>query len=241
MKKTLTKILLISLLFSAAVPSTMQANLDQAPWTMGEAVVATAFAVTVFTWKLLSKKAKKIKLNFGLLRAIPTNNITQIKQALKKNHHIDSQLTNGRTLLMLASQYGKLEIVNLLLENGAKVDLKREYSDWEEIMYGAINDWDGHNDWTALMHAVYYAQSLKNRGNAIEKKEANDIIELLLAAGANPLARTKDGTTALNLDKNNPIIKKFMQQKISSILNNKEFTPLPLPCDLARLTAKFTY
>ncbi len=183
MKRTLKKILLISLLFSAAVPSAAQANFfSRTTWR--NRIVFSAVVATVFAWKLLSKTVKAIKLDSNLRAAIQSNNIARVKQILEKKPFLGNQFFTGRTPLQLAIICNNSEIVKLLLENGAKVDLQ-----------------ENSNARTPLMNAAAKAQ------NPI-------IINLLLDAGADPLLKTKDGTTALNLGRNNPTIGKFMQKKI---------------------------
>ena len=101
MKTTLKKILLISLLFSATVPSTMQADslnwaalrskgtvswlctnggnfcsfLKENPIVVGVGVVGIA----VFVWKMLKKKA----MTDGFFLAVKNNSIEEVKQALQ--------------------------------------------------------------------------------------------------------------------------------------------------------------
>ena len=253
MKKTLTKILFISLLFSATVPATMQANLD---WATGlfnflrkPPVAAMVVIGTVaIAWKL-SKVRQKLnkdlmimrqrKLNKDLMIAVFDDDSEIIVKSLLANKaDINSKgnIFPGMdhsyfdTPLTLAA-YDNSKMVKLLLDNRADVNIK-----------------DSRGK-TALMIAAKEAQNaeklLEKTENAknIEKltekkKEANDIIELLLKNGADPLIKAKDGTTVLD-QSNNAIIRKFMQKKIFPILNNEEFSPLS--SNLAQLTAELTY
>ncbi len=174
MKTTLKKILLISLLFSATVPSfTVQANsLDKIAVEVG-AVVGTVFVWEVFKEyrkRKLEKEARQRdrqrELNNDFWSAIESNNIEGVKQALANGADVNEQNENGDTALMKASDMGHFEIVKLLLENNALVNKENKI-----------------NDLTALMKAAYQGHL--------------EVVELLLAEGAEVHQQSKFGHTAL--------------------------------------------
>ncbi len=285
MKKILKKILLISLLFSATIPSGAQAGFfnwtalrsgateignKAVNWlaTNGNAAlnlfqknpVAVTLATGVFILQIayLWKKSKKI-INYFLWKgisnqnkflertalylgadideqdhqlgftpltcAVMTNDSKLVKLLLQNNAEIDKQENSrgGFTPLMRAAWHGRLEIAKLLLQNNATVDQQ------------------GKRGLTALMMATRGEKDAENKGDVVQQEKINDIIELLLENGADPLVKAEDGTTVLD-QKNNTVIKKVvqkMQKKIFLILNDKKVTPLTE--DPAQLTAEFTY
>ena len=122
MKKTLKKILFIVLLFSAAVPTTMQASLDWAIlrsraikvanfWvkhkttkTIAGAVIigCVAACLALFYHKKGNKKANKKELNVAFRLAIKNKDIEKIKEALKNGVNVNQQNENGDTALINA-------------------------------------------------------------------------------------------------------------------------------------------
>ncbi|HEB41850.1 MAG TPA: ankyrin repeat domain-containing protein [Candidatus Dependentiae bacterium] len=149
MKTTLKKILLITLLFSAAVPSTMQANLDLAALRSGAIEIVSflrenpivvgvgVVGIAVFVWKMLKEKA----MTDGFFLAVKNNNIEKVKQALANGTNVDVQNKYGDTALIKATDMGHFEIVKLLLENNALVN-KENNDDLTALMKAAIR---GHS------------------------------------------------------------------------------------------------
>ena len=271
MKTTLKKILLISLLFSATVPSsTVQANslnwaalrskgmvswlctnggnfcsfLSKNPIAVLGTVVGTALV-----WKM-----RKIILDDNLWSAINSNNIVEVKQALANGADVNKGEFFGGdcnfTPLMFAAgggclKRGNSKIVELLLATN-KVDINQQ-------------DDDGQ---TALMFA---AECEKISRDLEEKQKFRNIIGQLLAAGADPLLKAKvfwlskndgsfwltrtDGTTVLEQGSNETkeIIKKFMAQKREQTLGplKEAVAALPgsleLPDELATFISECTY
>ena len=77
--------------------------------------------------------------------------------------------------------------------------------------------------------------------NLEKKQEFTNIIEQLLAAGADPLVKAEDGTTVLEQG-NNETIREYMRKQTSGTLK-KAVAALPgsleLPNELADLTSNF--
>ncbi len=210
MKKTLTKILLISLLFSATMPSTVQANLNWITLKNG-AIVATALAVTAFAWKL----SRQRKLNSDFWEAVREENVAKIKQALKSNADVNKQdYLSGRTALM--SIVGSIgikefsanarqgltvvfpEIINTLLSaNG--IDINKQ------------DKW-GH---TALMYATEFGLL--------------EISRKLLEHNADPYIKNNDGKNAFDLILSNNQSsaeheKEQFKKKMLEVIENKKLT-----------------
>jgi len=186
MKKTLTKILFISLLFSAAVPSsTMQANLNLTALRNGAAeigsktinwlttnggntfnffkkhpiAVGTVVAST-FLWK-----ARKRILSYFLWREMQRGDRYLIRTALYLGADTDAQEWLGDTLLTFAVNHNDSELVELLLKHKAAVNKQNKYG------------------WTALTRAADHGY-LK-------------IVKLLVDNGANVDHQDQSGWTAL--------------------------------------------
>ena len=149
-KNNVKKILFISLFFSAAVPSVMQANLlNWATLRSGAkkvvslltkykiAVIGTAVGIVgvAFVWKVLTVKEgcpKRVESLFFYLFFIwhatklmivsRKGDLKSVKSLLKERDDVDEQNECGWTALMIAAEYGHLEVVKLFLERGADVD-----------------------------------------------------------------------------------------------------------------------
>jgi len=102
--------------------------------------------------------------------------------------------------LISAAQKGDIDIVRILLDNGANINFKDNYGD-TALMWASI---EGHTDIVQLlldMGANLYLQN--NHGTtAILLASSNgntDVVELLLDRGANPNIQNNNGNTALIL------------------------------------------
>ncbi len=164
MKTTLKKILLISLFFSVAVPSAMQADLlnlaalrskgmvswlctnggnfcsflRKNPIAMQIAVLGTIVG-TVFVWNVLKeKKARKKAATDDLLIAAKNNDTVKVKQALASGADINNQDKHGYTALMRAADRGNLTVVKLLLKNNANTS-KQNASGYTALMLAIVN------------------------------------------------------------------------------------------------------
>ena len=233
MKTTLKKILFISLLFSATVPSsTVQANLDLAALRSGAIEIVSflrenpivvgvgVVGIAVFVWKMLKEKA----MTDGFFLAVENNNIEEVKQALANGTNVDVQNKYGDTALIKATDMGHFEIVKLLLENNALVN-KENNDDLTALMKAAIRGHSkivkslltsgadvNHSDllgYTALMGAASGGHS--------------KVVELLLATKKIDINRSfkKGGWTALmfvaNREKN--LIDPEEKQKSKNIID----------------------
>jgi ankyrin repeat protein len=152
-------------------------------------------------------KSSTMSINDTFFDAVKNNKLDVVKTliAVKDSINLDinAKASDGRTALMLASDNGHKEIVELLLKNGADIEAK-----------------DSHG-WTALMWASYHGRKeiveflLKKRGEAepadINAKNSygdtalllasvkghKEIVELLLNNNADIEAKDSVGWTAL--------------------------------------------
>ncbi len=308
MKTMLKKILLISLLFSAAVPSTMQANLDLAALRSGAIEIVSflrensivvgvgVVGIAVFVWKMLKEKA----MTDGFFLAVENNNIEEVKQALANGTNVDVQNKYGDTALIRAAYMGYSEIARLLLDNNADVNWlskqNNNSSRFTALMHAA---WHGHSKvvelllatkeadvnlqdnssrtalmmaashgrleivklllatkkadvdqqdmfgYTALMRAVSW---VRYTIGPEKRQKVTNIIEQLLAAGADPLVKAKDGTIVVKLAHDNPEIQKTIneymrKQTLGPLKEAVAALPgsLELPDELATFISECTY
>ena len=133
-------------------------------------------------------------LNEDLLALVQggwNKNLDKIRPLIDQGADVNAKNTYGDTSLIIAARYGSNKTVKILLEKGADVSIRSA------------------NGWTPLIHAV---QRLHNNNNP---ELSIEIINDLLARGANLEAKTKDGETALFLSVINgdTIIAKYLMDK----------------------------
>lgn len=87
-----------------------------------------------------------------LVEAIEDGDLNEVKALIKKGADVNSELIwneeSGETPLMVASTYGLIDIVRVLLENGADVDTITWYGDSTALNYAAAN---GHTGVVSLL------------------------------------------------------------------------------------------
>ncbi len=142
-----------------------------------------------------------------ILEVVGSGDVDSARRMLAAGADVDTRDGEGATLLMLASHAGNLPMVMALIEAGAEVNASDE------------------RGWTALMKAAYNAeldrgfadvtQALINAGAHVEKPISYGIrplmlaagygetavVETLLKAGADVMARNEGGLTALMMVK----------------------------------------
>ncbi len=166
MKQLLTKTLFILSLLSAAIPSVMQANNDN-----------------------LSKT------NFNLEESVKSNDIVKIKQAIKSGTNVNLPFCDYFTPLIYAAGNGCLEVVELLLANGAEVNLQNNYGG-TALMNAADR---GHLETVKLLLAngAHVNQRSYDGGTTLMCAALMgnlEVVKLLLANGAHVNPKDQDYT-----------------------------------------------
>ena len=106
-----------------------------------------------------------------LFNAIKERNTDKAIELINNEPDINSVLENGKTPLMFASLVGHTEIIQILINNGARSDLKSKHS--------------FSKGWTALMIAAASGHT--------------EIVRILIANGANIHEKRDDGVSSLML------------------------------------------
>lgn len=112
-----------------------------------------------------------------LCDAVWDGNEETVKDLIILGADVNTFSQNGNTPLHLAIEQGYLEIIKILVQSGADVNLR-----------------DTYGLWTPLLHAVDQVSDA-----AIQRKREpnNEIIVFLLENGANPMEETSAGETAM--------------------------------------------
>jgi ankyrin repeat protein len=146
-----------------------------------------------------------------LTSAIFYNQPACVKVLLEHGVNINAQASLGRSVnpLEQAAREGKLEIVRILLEKGADVNLT-----------------GGARRFTPLHSAVCFAGY---RNNQEPKDVIVPIVRLLLDHGANPNAKDEDLSTPLHLTTEKDVAELLIQHKAEvNIANRQDQTPLSI-------------
>lgn len=105
--------------------------------------------------------------NSPLARAAAAGDVAAVRSQLEHGADANAMADHGFTALDWAARFGNVEAMHVLVQAGAKMDLKDE----------------GPNGWTALMHACHKGQTKAALA--------------LLGWGASPNSVSNDGTTPL--------------------------------------------
>ena len=70
---------------------------------------------------------------------IQAGDLAEVERLLEAGADVNSQNNDGRTTLLLASDWGHSKIVELLLSAGADVNLQNDW-DWTALMYASDRD-----------------------------------------------------------------------------------------------------
>jgi len=165
------------------------------------------------------------ELNEQLINAARTGNKSIVAEMLALGADVNTVLTEdnyvytdesedikvflGATSLMFSCAYGYPEIIQILLDHDADINIQ-DRSGWTALMYATWNEsypeigiyikkllkagadpniQDKFNNWTALMNLAIWSGD-------------TDLMETLVEAGADINAKNNDGQTALDILKN---------------------------------------
>jgi ankyrin repeat protein len=127
--------------------------------------------------------------------AVEDNNISDLRKLLARGADPNTPDEHGNTLLMMSIRQKNPALVDLLVDAGAKLNLRNKYGE-TAIMLASLNGLRGiveklyikgaeanHDGWNPLIYAA-------TNGHA-------DIIQLLLSGGVQVNSTSENGTTAL--------------------------------------------
>ena len=134
-----------------------------------------------------------------LLKAVNADDISRIKNLLNEGLDVNGMNEDGWSALMVAASKGSMEILKLLIENGAALDVKNRQGGQTALIFAA--HW-GHTEvvryliakganlnvqmddgWTALIDSI-------SRGNL-------EVAKILIESGADTNVKSNTGWTAL--------------------------------------------
>jgi hypothetical protein len=118
-------------------------------------------------------------LGYGLLAAARAGDVSAVRELLDKGADADSADLGGWTALMAAASEGRRDVVDLLLDRGAKVNTRGKGLPFQLSANGSKEP----SGTTALMTAAYAGNS--------------EIVRVLLAKNASVNSRREDQWTAL--------------------------------------------
>ena len=140
--------------------------------------------------------------SMSIHEAAATGNIERLKQQLNAGTDVNQKNSyDGSTALNHAAWHGHMEIVQLLLENGANTNAKRN-DGWAPLHDAAAQ---GHEEIAELLIANGADINTKDDGErtplyAAAGKGQKNIVEILIAKGADVNAISKDGRGYTPLD-----------------------------------------
>lgn len=146
-------------------------------------------------------------MNSTIFEIVKSGDVAALKQALTNGIDIETRDNDGNTAIMLAAHSGNLQMVNALIDAGADVNARDDLG------------------WAPLIKAVYNAEMKRGFADVVQAlldARANieapigygvrplmlaagygetAVVEVLLKAGADVLARNEGGLTALMMVK----------------------------------------
>lgn len=132
-----------------------------------------------------------------LMSAVTKNSGEVIKVLLENKADLTLRDKKRQTALHLAALWSGPEIVKLLMDNGAEANPK-DYLSWSPLMWAALRD---RKVTSALIDggaSVNFTDANRNTPVILAAGRGHaDIVELLLARGADPLMANKEGLNAL--------------------------------------------
>jgi len=206
MKKILTKLLFISLLFSAIMPTGARANgfWKEVILPLLGACGALSILGTLVVWSTIRTHNKEMAVDNNLKQAIKNNDMAKVKQILEENPAIKNHqnfLTSiydyypHETPLTFAAQCSHPEIVKLFLPYG----LNRRNSDYLTALMIAAKC--GPTEVVKLL--LEHGANVNEQNNwkplllIAVKSDHTEIAKLLLEYGADANVRDKNGRTVL--------------------------------------------
>ncbi|WP_425384297.1 ankyrin repeat domain-containing protein [Wolbachia endosymbiont (group B) of Eupithecia inturbata] len=162
---------------------------------------------------------KQVQLDRKLLTIVESGGFNEAKGLIAQGANIDTNDKNGNTLLYSAAEIGDLNLVKLLLDNGANIEAKNgEYQ--ATPLHGAVEN-----------YRIDVVKLLLNRGANVNAEDKDnwtplhygadtnspDIVKVLVDAHANLGAKGNYGKTPLDIakDKGHNKIVEYLEEKLS--------------------------
>ena len=127
------------------------------------------------------------------------------KQVKEFPDDINKVISHGNSVLHYASRYGDFSSFKLILKATKDISLANNLNGWTAIMQAAASNRDRKQKVEALIKAGAVVMAQDNYGFSVldismifNKNESSEIIQIFLNAGADVMARTSDGRTALH-------------------------------------------
>lgn len=159
---------------------------------------------------LLLSKNLKLTINesnlYNIYETFEDNKYSSdtIKYLLERGINIDTKISNGFSLLMLACIHGKLDDVKYLIDKGANIEVRSdkqytplifacEYNNFELVKYlikkGANIETKDKDGWTPLMHVCkynhpYMGEDMDIKTKLRDKNNSFEIVKYLIKKGA---------------------------------------------------------
>lgn len=152
-----------------------------------------------------------------LMRAIETQHVTIVQALLDAKANPNAQTPDGETCLNMAVESRKPEIVRAIVKAGADVSYVDKNGDSPALTAAQ----DGMSESLEIIKILGEAKANMNASNAAYtpliyavQQGNKELVSALIAAGANPNAKTKDGNTPVHtaLD-NKEILETLLQAK----------------------------
>ncbi|WP_338482809.1 ankyrin repeat domain-containing protein [Wolbachia endosymbiont (group A) of Ophion costatus] len=161
---------------------------------------------------------KQVQLDRKLLTIVESGGFNEAKGLIAQGANIDTNDKNGNTLLYSAAEIGDLNLVKLLLDNGANIEAKNgEYQ--ATPLHGAVEN-----------YRIDVVKLLLNRGANVNAEDKDnwtplhygadtnspDIVKVLVDAHANLGAKGNYGKTPLDIakDKGHNNIVEYLEKKL---------------------------
>lgn len=167
-------------------------------------VLSLILLLAVVLWSHVGPAGADLLGSDPLIDAVERGNLRAVQKALLEGSSANVRGEQSLSALMLASNFGAVDIVELLLSHGAIVDLAEAEGN-TALIYAAVNNFD---DVIAVLLAAGAAIDHGNRQGKTALMRAaqtggDNAVSALLAAGADSSLTDFTGRTALDLAREN--------------------------------------
>lgn len=148
----------------------------------------------------LGMTKKKQQLNVAFLDAVVMRNKSEIQRLLDLGANVDAKdVEHSQAAIILATKFCKRDIVELLINRGAKIDA-RDDQGRTALFFADVES----GTFATLLALGANVHAVDNEGNSILMRKVSEspsvaVVEKLLSLGVDPTLRNKDGESALDL------------------------------------------